>query len=107
MLVEHSRIACAGDFLGVAIIQNDYINSFSHLTGFCSDERSAALLSQRMRWSHRTTPLLLRVRAISLLLFHTGRLSLCARPLELPASQASQSRHILLIPDFLCFFLKY
>ena len=32
-------------------------NSFSHLIGFCFDERSAALLSRRMRRSHRTTPL--------------------------------------------------
>ena len=31
--------------------------SFSHLIGFCFDERSAALLSRRMRHSHRTTPL--------------------------------------------------
>ena len=50
------------------------------------------------------TPLITRTRYL-LLLFPTGRLSPCARPLELPASQASQSRHILLIPDFLCFFL--
>ena len=31
--------------------------SFSHAIGFCFDERSAALLSTRMRRSHRTTPL--------------------------------------------------
>ena len=31
--------------------------SFSHAIGFCFDERSAALLSPRMRRSHRTTPL--------------------------------------------------
>ena len=35
----------------------DEINSFSHAIGFCSDERSAALLSWRMRRSHQTTPL--------------------------------------------------
>ena len=33
------------------------VNSFSHAIGFCFDERSAALLSHRMRRSHRTTPL--------------------------------------------------
>ena len=49
------------------------------------------------RRSHRTTPL-------CLLIFPIGRLSPCARLLELPASQASQSRHILLIFDLLCFF---
>ena len=52
---------------------------------------SAALLSPRMRRSHRTTPLRLPARAICLLLFPTGRLSPCARPLELPASQTTQS----------------
>ena len=65
--------------------------SFSHAIGFCFDERSAALLSPRMRRSHRTTPLRLPARAICLLLFPTGRLSPCARPLELPASQTTQS----------------
>ena len=65
--------------------------SFSHAIGFCFDERSAALLSPRMRRSHRTTPLRLSARAICLLLFPTGRLSPCARPLELPASQTTQS----------------
>ena len=33
------------------------LNSFSHAIGFCFDQRSAALLSPRMRRSHRTTPL--------------------------------------------------
>ena len=65
--------------------------SFSHAIGFCFDERSAALLSPRMRRSHRTTPLRLPARAICLLLFPTGRLSPCARSLELPASQTTQS----------------
>ena len=44
--------------------------------------------------------------ALSAYYYNTGRLSPCAQPLELPASQASQSRHISLIPDFLCFFFK-
>ena len=54
--LSHASVGTASQ---TSVFNAHYIcyNSFSHAIGFCFDERSAALLSTRMRRSHRTTPL--------------------------------------------------
>ena len=81
---------------------------FSHAIVFCFDQALGcfAFSAHVSVSSLRTIPLWLRAHAICLL-FSTSHLSQCTQPLELPVSQASQSSHISLISDFLCFLFKY